>query len=78
MARIFFLAIVIYLVYRLIFDLIIPVFTTTKQVKNQFNAMRDQTQDQQNKSYQRKSPGAETQKQKPKVGEYIDFEEIKG
>jgi hypothetical protein len=78
MARIFFLAIVIYLIYRLIFELIIPIFTTTRQVKNKFNAMRDQMQDQQNSGSQRKtSPGAEPQKSKVKVGEYIDFEEIK-
>lgn len=78
MARIFFLAIVIYLIYRLIFELIIPIFTTTRQVKNKFNAMRDQMQDQQNNGYQGKAPsGTQTQKPKPKVGEYIDFEEIK-
>jgi hypothetical protein len=78
MARIFFLAIVIYLIYRLIFELIIPIFTTTRQVKNKFNAMRDQMQDQQNNGYQRKaSPGSETQKPNAKAGEYIDFEEIK-
>jgi hypothetical protein len=77
MARIFFFAIIIYLLYRLIFELIIPIFTTTKQVRNRFNAMHDQMQDPQNKSYQKKSPDPDFRKPKTKVGEYIDFEEIK-
>jgi hypothetical protein len=78
MARIFFLAIVVYLLYRLIFDLIIPIFTTTRQVRNKFNAMRDQMQDHQQNANQRKSASASTpEKPMSKVGEYIDFEEIK-
>ena len=78
MARIFFFAIIFYLLYRLIFELIIPVFTTTRQVRNQFSAMKDQMQDRQNQSNQPGSRDAQTQKPKSKAGEYIDFEEIKG
>ncbi|HMH33567.1 MAG TPA: hypothetical protein VK543_11080 [Puia sp.] len=48
MARVFFLSIVFYLVYRLIFDLIIPVYKTTKQVKRQFNDMHGRRQQQAN------------------------------
>ena len=76
MARILFFAIITYHLYRLIFELIIPIFTTTKQVRNQFNAMRQQ-QDDQNKSSDSRSSDTNSQKPKAKVGEYIDFEEIK-
>jgi hypothetical protein len=68
-----------YIVYKVIFDFIIPVATTTKQVKKQFsnmaNRMNEQQPDQQqNTQYtaQQKQPVS-----KPKSDDYIDFEEIK-
>jgi hypothetical protein len=78
MARVFFLAIIFYLLYRLVFDLIVPVYKTTKQVKKQFSDIHDRMQ---------QGPGAQPQQpssppspatgSKIKAGEYIDFEEIK-
>jgi hypothetical protein len=77
MARIFLLAIVIYLIYRLIFDLIIPVVKTAFHIRNQFGNIHQSFRDQgQNQDH----PGA-AQKNKAdsskKVGDYIDFEEVK-
>jgi len=77
MARIFFLAIVFYLLYRLVFELIIPVFKTTKTVRNQFKDMQDQMQ-KKAEAFQQKQQGSFTaQKPKSRIGEYIEFEEIK-
>ena len=69
----FFLA---YLLYRLVFNFIIPIYRTTRQVKKGFREMhermngRPQNNTQQNASAPKGSD-------KPKVGEYIDFEEVK-
>ncbi len=76
MARIFFLAIALYLAYRLIFDLIVPVYKTTKHVKRQFNNMQDHMQQSNHNQNQSSNNNNHTDK-KEKVGEYIDFEEVK-
>ena len=76
MARIFFLGIVFYLAYRLLFDLILPVYQTTRKVRRQFSGMRDRAQAQENGGQPK--PGArEDSSRKSRVGEYIDFEEVK-
>jgi len=75
MARIFFIAIAIYLVYRVIFDLILPVYKTTKHMKSQFNSMHDQA-NRENRQ-QQTSNNSHNAPSREKVGEYIDFEETK-
>jgi len=80
MGRIFLLGIAFYLVYRLVFDLIIPVFKTTMHVKRQFSNMRDQMQGQANQaSSEQRNTNNNTHSatSKSKVGDYIDFEELK-
>ncbi len=81
MMRYIFYAFLVYLAYRLIFGFIIPVYRTTRQVKRQFRDMQEKMQEQHNntnindegpKQYESK-PGTATSK----VGDYIDFEEIK-
>ncbi len=69
----------IYLLYRLIFDFIIPIYQTTKKVKRQFGEMHDKMQDQMQKnnaanSQQTQQSSAQPEKRKE---EYIDYEEIK-
>ena len=72
----FFLVIAAYLLYRFLTGFLIPVFRTTRHIRQQFGKMNGK-------------PGAERQ-EKPgtpdqnttrpntsKVGEYIDFEEVK-
>ncbi len=77
MARVLFLAIISYLIYRLVFELIIPVIKTSSTMKRQFKQRQGSPQDrpagQESGSQQTTRPG----KPKAKVGEYIDFEEIK-
>jgi len=78
MARIFFLGIAFYLAYRLLCDLILPVYKTTKHMRQQFSKMQDSTSQPENNTQQQASnkttgrPAA-----KPKAGDYIDFEEMK-
>jgi len=76
MARIFFIAIAVYLAYRLVFDLILPVYKTTRNMKQQFSNMHDQMH-QTNGQQQTQNKNSTTSTSKSKVGEYIDFEESK-
>jgi hypothetical protein len=69
-----------YIVYKVIFDFIIPVATTTKQVKKQFSNMANRTNQQQPDQQQNTQYTAQPKQpvSKPKSDDYIDFEEIKG
>ena len=74
MARIFFLAIVVYLGYRLVFDLIVPVFVSARRVKTHFDQMRNPADG----SAGTPPPGPQKAPEKrTPVGDYIDFEEVK-
>jgi hypothetical protein len=77
MARIFFLGIVFYLLYRLVFELIVPVFKTTKTVRNQFRNMQDQMNKEARSFQKKEQEPSSAQKPKNRIGEYIEFEEIK-
>jgi hypothetical protein len=74
-----FYAILFYLLYRFITGFIIPVITTTSQVKKQFNAMHRLSA----ALHERRTRGWTSIRpvdQKPKYdvdGEYIKFEEVK-
>ena len=64
---------VFYLLYRLIFDFILPVSKASAHVRNKVNEMnRQQQQFNANKTYTNNQPT-----NKPAADEYIDFEEIK-
>jgi hypothetical protein len=77
MARIFFLAIVFYLLYKLVFDLIVPVYKTTRQVRQQFNDMQGTGQGHTNAARQNDPANNNGHSnRKNKAGEYIDFEEV--
>jgi hypothetical protein len=70
----------LYFLYKLIFDFIIPLAKTTKQVKKQFNSMQEQMQEKQAAFNQQASATKASNtapKQAPKKDDYIDFEEIK-
>jgi hypothetical protein len=75
MARIFFIAIAFYLVYKLVFELIIPIFKTTHHMRKQFRDMQNGGAGQ---PFQ--NARAEKEQQAPRkqpTGDYIDFEEVK-
>ena len=71
----------IYILYKLIFDFVIPIYQTTKKVKKQFGEMHSKMQDQMNSDRyhdNRQSTTAPKPPAEPKRNEeYIDYEEIK-
>ena len=68
----------IYILYKLIFDFIIPIYQTTKRVKKQFGEMHSKMQDQMNTFNQQQSASTSKPSSEPKKNEeYIDYEEIK-
>ena len=66
----------IYILYKLIFDFIIPVYQSTKKIKKQFGEMQSKMQQDMN-SYSNTNSPNQPDPQKTKEGDYIDFEEIK-
>jgi hypothetical protein len=72
LAEIFFYAIVIYLVYKIVFDFIVPVSHAGRQMKQQFKNVNEQFNQQQSAQQSNNQP-----KSKKVVGDYIDFEEVK-
>jgi hypothetical protein len=79
LSEIFFLAIVLYLLYRFVFNFLLPVVRTTRQVRQQFRNMQEGMGGEQ----QQFNGGERVQKQqrpsggKPPKEDYLDFEEIK-
>jgi hypothetical protein len=62
------------MLYKLVFDFIIPVVTTTRRIRKQFDQTREQMEQQQEQARQQTArPENVTQG----IGEYIDFEEIR-
>lgn len=71
------LGILFYLIYKVIFRFIIPVYKTTKQVRQQFVDMQQKVQEQFNQqNHYQTSPQTEEQPKKV-VKDYIDFEDVK-
>lgn len=63
----------IYFLSKFIFDFLVPLFRTTKQVQQQMKNMQEQMkQNQANNNTQQKK-----KEDKPVEHEYIDFEEVK-
>ncbi|MEO6838558.1 MAG: hypothetical protein ABI261_05695 [Ginsengibacter sp.] len=66
----------LYLLYKLIFDFIIPVYESSKKIKKQFGEMQEKMQND-IKNYQRPQASAQPEPAPKKEGDYIEFEEIK-
>ncbi len=80
MARYIFYALVAFLLYKLIFDFIIPIFRTTKKMREQFKQASQQMEDRYNQQHGDNAPHdskVNAQKGNAKIGEYIDFEEVR-
>lgn len=73
--RLLFELFVVYILYKFIFDFIIPVYNTTKQVKQKMNEMQQKQDSPVNDPYT-KTQTHEAHK-KPAHEDYIDYEEIK-
>jgi hypothetical protein len=75
MAKYIFYAILLYMAYRLIFDVILPVRKTTKAMREQFRQAQERMQQAQEDAH-RPKPQPNPEKNQ-RVGDYIDFEDVK-
>lgn len=76
MIKLIFYGLVVYLIYKLVFELIIPVGKASSQMKEKLHQMQQQ---QQNFQQQQSGPVAEPQKAAKPTSDkdYIEFEEVK-
>jgi len=79
MLKVLLYGLLIWFLYNLIFRFIIPVYKTTRQVKQKFREMHTQMQDQMNQQqdFTTQAETAEKSTSKKQKEDYIDFEEIK-
>ena len=82
MARALLYILLIYLGYQFIFNFLLPVYRTTQQLKKGFREMSERMDP--SKGYADKNQDSSSQQTKSekdqgnnKVGEYIDFEDVK-
>lgn len=76
--KILFELFVLYMLYKLIFDFIIPLYNTTKQVKQKVNEMQRTMNEQANQQQRNQFAGpVKEPSTKPKSDDYIEFEEVK-
>lgn len=75
------LALGLYVFYKLVFDIIVPIFKASRQMHRQFRGMNERMQQQPNPRQDdfsgRPNPGKSSRPSKPSPDDYIDFEEIK-
>jgi hypothetical protein len=79
MLKVLLYGLLIWFLYNLIFRFIIPVYRTTRQMKQKFREMQTQMQDQMNQQqdFTTQAQTAEKSSSKKPKEDYIDFEEIK-
>jgi hypothetical protein len=80
MWRILLYGFLVYFLYKVLFELILPVFNTTRKMRKDFKNMQGRMNDfmknqQQDNNKQNKS--GEFPEAKNKSGDYIEFEEVK-
>jgi hypothetical protein len=75
MLKLFFELFLLYLLYKLVFEFIIPVYRTTSQVKKKMNEMQEKMQEQQHNHNNHTNPAPQPKKNFD--ADYIDYEEVK-
>jgi hypothetical protein len=70
---------VIYILYKLVFDFIIPIYRTTKQMGGKMREMQENMtrQQQQEQAFQQNRQQATAAPKQKNSDDYIDYEEIK-
>ncbi len=67
-----------YLLFKLVFNFIIPIYKTTRQVKQKFREMKEQMNGQTpGGASQHRGQNASATTEKKVKSDYIDFEEVK-
>ena len=83
LSEILFLAIVFYLLYRFVFNFLVPIFRTTRHVREQFRNMQGGMGQQQQQQTRTQTPPQQPRPQERhssphgRPEDYIDFEEVK-
>jgi hypothetical protein len=77
MFRFIFYAFLFYMLYKLVFDFIIPVYRTTRQVKKGFREMNERMRQQSGGVQQQNTSIPKSKAEKTTPGDYIEFEEVK-
>ncbi len=80
MLKMIFAIFLLWLFYKLVFDFIVPVYQSTKQVRRQMSDIQDRLRQQQQQEQQqaRQEEQKQAARQRPvDKGDYIDFEEVK-
>jgi hypothetical protein len=73
-----FYGLLFYFLFKLIIEIIFPIVMTTRKVKQQFNSMKQNAENQRNTNSHNTHKSYSTQQKKtPPKDDYIDFEEIK-
>jgi hypothetical protein len=68
---------VLYILYKLVVDFIIPIYRATKQMKGTMNKMQEQMQQQQRQQQSNFNTVPPREPKKNHSEDYIDFEEVK-
>jgi hypothetical protein len=77
MLRVLLYVFLIYLVYRFVFNFLVPLFKTAQKLRNGFHEMNDRMNAASGQQQNAQQAPVNNETRKEKVGEYIDFEEIK-
>lgn len=85
LGEILFTILILYLLYKLVFDFVVPVAKTTSHIKSKMNDMHRMQEEQLRKQQQQQSQGSarsttktsSTKNTTTTDGEYIDFEDVK-
>jgi hypothetical protein len=68
---------VIYALFRLIFDVIVPIVRVSGQMKKKMREFQDNIPQPNRQNHQQEEPLKKQSDTKQKTGDYIDFEEVK-
>jgi len=79
--RLLFELFLIYILYKFIFDFVVPVYRTSKQMKGKMQEMQNRMRQQQEQFNRSSEENRKTYKAEPrsasKAGDYIDYEEVR-
>ena len=75
--RIILYAFLAYVLYKIIFELVIPVYKTTRQFKKGFQEMHNHMNDYRDQQQKTSSESNTSPPSQKPAGDYIDFEEVK-
>ena len=77
--KILLLGFFLYILYRFVFEFLLPVYKTTQKIKKGFRDMQEQANQHTNNQQQTTNTTSTDNKSNKKeiLGEYIDFEDVK-